>query len=236
MAVVLVGVALLNLFETTLLNGALVYPLAAVLGWRAVGRRRAARAQTGAGSAAAVRLALAAGDVGVAIAAVSVAAVATATGPVPDALAAAWSPTLAWAMLLWPAFAGASGLYPGYGRALHDELARGVRAAAAAAVTLAALALVIPAAVALPTRTLLLAGALTIVAAPVVRVLVKLALRTARLWGRPVALLGTGPTAARIARTLLDHPGIGLHPVAAFGDVGWDVPRLPVTGRLDAAW
>jgi Undecaprenyl-phosphate galactose phosphotransferase WbaP len=56
------------------------------------------------------------------------------------------------------------------------------------------------------------------------------------LWGRPIAILGTGPIAARVTRYLLDHPGVGLHPVVAFGDADWDVPTLPVTGRLETAW
>jgi Undecaprenyl-phosphate galactose phosphotransferase WbaP len=236
MAVVLVGVALLNLFETTLFNGAVLYPLAAVLGWRAVGWRPAARTQTGFGSAAAVRLALAGADVLTAMAAISVAAWATLDAPGGAALATVWTPTLVYATLLWPAFAWASGLYPGYGRALRDELARGVRAAAAAAVTLGSVALVLPGAVPLGARGVVLAGLLTTIAAPLARMLVKAALRAARLWGRPVAILGTGPIAARVTRYLLDHPGVGLHPVVAFGDADWDVPALPVTGRLEAAW
>jgi Undecaprenyl-phosphate galactose phosphotransferase WbaP len=235
MAVVLLGVLVLNLFETTFFNGAIVYPLAAVLGWRAVGHRAAARAQTGVGSAAAVRLALATGDVAVAAGAFSVAIAATAGG-LQTALGGLWTPTLGYATLLWPAFAAAAGLYPGYGRPLHDELARGVRAAAVAGVTLAALALAIPELVPLPTRTLLLAAALAVLAAPAVRIAVKLTLRAARLWGRPVAILGTGPGAARVVRYLLDHPAIGLRPVAAFGESDWDVAALPVTGRLESAW
>ncbi len=236
MAVVLLGVALLNLFETTLFNGAVLYPLAAVLGWRAVGSRTIARTQTGLGSAAAVRLALAGADVLTAMAAISVAAWATREGPGGAVLAAVWTPTLVYATLLWPAFAWASGLYPGYGRALRDELPRGFRAAAAAAVTLGSVALVLPGSVPLGARGLVLAGVLTTLAAPVARMLVKAGLRAARLWGRPIAILGTGPIAARVTRYLLDHPGVGLHPVVAFGDADWDVPTLPVTGRLEAAW
>jgi hypothetical protein len=72
MAVVLAGIVVLNLFETTLFNGALIYPLAAVLGWRAVGQRAPALTQTGYGSAAAVRLALAPPTWLVAAAAISV--------------------------------------------------------------------------------------------------------------------------------------------------------------------
>src|SRR5690606_22851836 len=38
-------------------------------------------------------------------------------------------------------------------------------------------------------------------------------------------------------RHLLGHPGIGLHPVAAFGASDeWDVSTLPITGTLEHAW
>jgi Undecaprenyl-phosphate galactose phosphotransferase WbaP len=236
MAVVLAGIVVLNLFETTLLNGALVYPLAAVLGWRAVGHRAPALTQTGYGSAAAVRLALAATDVAVAAAAISVGLVIGAgTAPV-AALMAGWTPGLAYATLLWPAFAWLSGLYPGYGRAAHEELARGVRASAAATVTLGFSALVLAAAVPVGTVTVLVAGVLSVTLAPLARVGTKQLLRHARLWGRPIVVIGTSPAAARVTRYLLDHPGVGLHPVAAFGDTDWDLPDLPVTGRIDHVW
>src|SRR5690606_39364460 len=61
-AVVLLGVVVLNSLDATLLTGALLYPLAAVLGWRAVGNRAFARAETGLLSAGAVRASLALGD------------------------------------------------------------------------------------------------------------------------------------------------------------------------------
>jgi Undecaprenyl-phosphate galactose phosphotransferase WbaP len=236
MAVVLLGILVLNLFETTLFNGALIYPLAAVLGWRAVGRRSAAVTQTGYGSAAAVRLALAATDVAVAATAISVGLAATGGSSAVEALVAGWTPSLAYATLLWPAFAWFSGLYPGYGRAAHEELARSVRAAAAATVTLGFAALLLPDALPVRTGTVLLAGILTVTLAPVARAAVKHLLRQARLWGRPVVVIGTGPAAGRVVRHLLDHPGVGLHPVAAFGDADWDLPDLPVSGRTEHVW
>src|SRR5690606_14664757 len=53
----------------------------------------------------------------------------------------------------------------------------------------------------------------------------------------PLVILGTEPSASRIARHLLSNPSIGLHPVAAFGSSSsWDVEGLPVTGTLDHAW
>jgi Undecaprenyl-phosphate galactose phosphotransferase WbaP len=50
-------------------------------------------------------------------------------------------------------------------------------------------------------------------------------------------MLGTGKLAERTAAHLLDHPGVGLHPVAAFGHGGtWSLARLPVVGRLELGW
>src|SRR5690606_32354981 len=61
-AVVLLGVIVLNTFDSTLLAGAVLYRLAAVLGRRAVGNRPLAKAETGVVSGTGVRLALAASD------------------------------------------------------------------------------------------------------------------------------------------------------------------------------
>ena len=236
MALVLVSVVLLNAFETTFLNGALVYPLAAVLGWRAVGSREAARAETGFGSAGAVRIALAATDVLVAALALSVGLMIGRADAV-EALIDGWSePLLVYATLLWPLFAWWSGLYPGYGRADHDALARSVRAAAAATVTLGFVASVLPGAFPLGTGAILLVGAVSVVLAPMARVVTRQGLRHARLWGRPVVLLGAGERARQVARYLLDHPGVGLHPIAVFGDGANRLHDLGVTGRLDEAW
>ena len=236
MALVLAAVVVLNTFETTLLNGALIYPLAAVLGWRAVGTREVARAETGFGSAGAVRIALAVSDVLVAATAVSVALMLGRGDPV-DALVAGWStPSLVYATLLWPAFAWWSGLYPGYGRAAHDELARSVRAAAAATVTLGFVASALPGTVPLGTGAIVLVGAVAVALAPLARIMTKQGLRHARLWGRPVVLLGAGERARQVSRYLLDHPMVGLHPVATFGDAADRLGGLSVAGRLDDAW
>jgi len=233
MAVVLAGVVLLSVFDTTFFNGAMIYPLAAVLGWRAVGHRAPALAETGAGSAVAVRLALATTDV--AVAAVGLALGIALTGA-RDPSAAAWTPTLAYATLLWPAFAWLTGAYPGYGRALRDELAGAVRSSLSASVTLGFAVLVLPAALPIGPRAVWVAALVTVLLSPLARLFAKQGLRVARLWGRPVAIVGTGPGAARVARHLLAHEGIGLHPIAAFGDADWDVPSLPVTGSLDEVW
>ena len=236
MAVVLAGVFVLSMFDTTLLNGAVIYPLAAVIGWRALGSRSPARAETGAGSAALVRLALAASDVGVAVVAIATGLLVSVPGGA-GAVLDAWTPALFYATLLWPAFAWANGLYPGYGRVFHDELARSTRAAWAATVSLGFLALVLPAAILpIPPLAVLVTGVVTTLLLPVARLAAKNLLSVARLWGRPVAIVGTGSTGERIARYLLEHPRVGLMPVAAFGEAAWRLDDLPVTGSLEHAW
>lgn len=236
-AVVLLGVLILNLFDTTLLSGAVIYPLAAVLGWRAVGRREAAEAETGVGSATAVRIGLALGDLLAGATALSLGMyVATRFDP-SVSLATGWRVPLMYATLVWPAVAAASGLYPGYGMPSHQKLSRSVRAGVAAAVIVGFLALMLPDVFGLPARVFFVAVPAVAVLAPLYRLLAQKALQRLRLWGRPVAILGTEPAAAQVTRHLLAHPEIGLRPMAVFGEAGgWVVPSLPVTGGLDAAW
>jgi hypothetical protein len=236
MGVVLLGVLLLALFDTTFVNGAIAYPLAAVLGWRAVRRGGPAVAETGRASAFMVRFALAAGDAAVGLAALVAAAWASQPTDAATPLFADWSAAVGYATLLWPAAAWASGLYPGYGAALHETLARSVRAATVAALAFAMLTAFAPSWPSFTVGGLLVLVVVAAVSAPLVRSSVKGALRTLRLWGRPVAILGTGLVAERIARHLLERPEVGLTPVMVFGDGAWALDRLPVTGHLEQAW
>lgn len=237
MAVVLTGVVLLNVFDATLFSGGVLYPLAAVLGWRAVGRRQVATSETGVGSAALVRIALAMSDAAAGGVAVSVALLITTQSTAGQALEAGWSVPLAYALLLWPLVSGWSGLYPGYGRPAHEELGRSVGSGAGAALLFAFATLALPSAFDLNAGAVLVTAIASPVLAPLFRTLTKQALKAMRLWGRPVAILGTGQTAERTAKYLLDQPGVGLHPQAVFGNGGgWQLDKLPVTGSLDAVW
>ncbi len=237
MAIVLVGIVLMNVFDATLFSGGILYPLAAVLGWRAVGRRQVATSETGVGSAAAVRIALALSDAVAAAAAISVGLLAASGAGAARALADGWSAPLVYATLLWPFVGGWSGLYPGYGRPAHEELGRSVGAGAGAAVLLAFASLALPTAFDLSATALLVTAIASPLLTPLLRAMTKQVLKVLRLWGRPVAILGTGPAAERTARHLLAHPGVGLHPQAVFGPGdGWGLDRLPVTGTLESVW
>jgi Undecaprenyl-phosphate galactose phosphotransferase WbaP len=236
-AVVLAGVLLANTFDSTLLSGPVIYPLAAVLGWRAVGHRQAASAETGLGSATAVRLGLATSDLVAGIASMTIGLFLAGTGEGGLSLGTGWTLPLLYTCLIWPAVAAAARQYPGYGRPTYQELALSVRSSAAAGVLVGFVALLVPEVFRLNAQVFLFAVPASVVLAPLFRSLTKLVLRRLRLWGRPVVVLGTEAEAARVARHLLGHPGIGLHPVAAFGSSStWDVRALPITGTLDHAW
>ena len=237
MAFVLLGVVLLNVFDATLFSGGILYPLAAVLGWRAVGRRQVATSETGVGSAAAVRIALALSDAVAAAAAISIGILVAGGAGAARALADGWSAPLVYATLLWPFVGGWSGLYPAYGRPAHEELGRSVGAGAGAAVLLAFASLALPTAFDLSATALLATALASPILTPLFRALTKQALKVMRLWGRPVAILGTGPAAERTAKHLLAHPGVGLHPQAVFGPGEcWSLDKLPVTGTLESVW
>lgn len=236
-AVVLVGIAVLNTFDATLLSGAVIYPLAAILGWRAVGHRPVAAAETGVGSAAAVRVSLALSDTLAGGAAIWLGLVATVGEAGVSGIGASFTPSLAYAALAWPVAAAGARLYPGYGRASHDELGASVTAAGAASLLLAFLSVALPGTFSLSPPAVLIAGASSLVLAPAFRFLTKAMLRALHLWGRRVVVLGTGDAASRATSYLYSHPGIGLHPVAVFGTgAEWNVASLPVTGSLEHAW
>src|SRR5690606_28120059 len=121
-----------------------------------------------------------------------------------------WSLSLAYAVLMWPLVAGASGLYPGYGMSAHQELAASVKSAAAAALIVALATVVLPGTYTFPAPALLVSVLASVVLAPAIRAIVKVMLRALHLWGRAVVMLGSGLAAQRTAAHLLEHPGVGL--------------------------
>lgn len=233
-AIVLLGVLVLNFFDTTFLSGAIVYPLAAVLGWRAVGRREAAEAETGIGSATAVRLGLAFADSAVGAAALSLGMYVAGRFDPAVSLALGWRLPLVYATLAWPMAAAAAGLYPGYGLPSYKQLSRCVRAAFAAAIAVGFVALLLPDVFGLSTGVFFVAVPAAVALAPLLRLLTQKGLQRLRLWGRPVVVLGTELAATQVTHHLLAHPDIGLHPIAVFGDR--QDAALPVAGTLEQAW
>lgn len=236
-AVVLTGVVILNLFDTTLLSGTVVYPLAAVLGWRAVGRREVAEAETGFGSASVVRIALAATDMLAGATALSLGILSYGRTQATLSFADAWNAPLIYATLVWPAIAAVVGLYPAYGLPSHQRLSRSVKAGVAGVVLVGFVTLLAPGTFRLSPQVFLVAVPAVAILAPLFRSLAQRTLSALKLWGRPVVVLGTDAAVARVTRHLLANRGIGLHPVAVFGPpTGWTVPELSPRGSLEQAW
>lgn len=239
--VVLAALLVANLFDTTLFSGGVLYPLAAVAGWRAAayryaraGERDSATRQFG------VRLALVVMDFAAALLAFSLAIwtrqLGTAFGMPPiDPLANSLE-VARYALLLWPVMAWREGLYPGYGLTEPQELRKQVVSAAYAGLILAAGTVLFAVQLPIPRSILLLTILFSMVLTPVSRALTKRLLNRAGLWGRAVVILGAGRAGERIARALGKSPLDGLHPIAFFDDdpakQGQVIAGLRVRGRL----
>lgn len=230
-AIVLLGIAILNTFDTTLFSAAVIYPLAAVVGWRSVGHGQAANHETGAGSALLTRLALAATDYCVAAIALGVSYLVFTTQTVLDV-------DLQSVMFLacaWPLVNSTLGQYPGYGRPDWQVLQRTVIGSFGAGV----LVLVICSVLEMfqnTTAFLFLATALATLGVPAGRAITKLALQRLRVWGKPIVVVGNNGSGDKILAMLSNQPKLGLHPVALVDenrDADSPIPDgVPWTRRL----
>jgi Undecaprenyl-phosphate galactose phosphotransferase WbaP len=202
-----------NAFDTTLLYGGVLYPLAAVLGWRSVAARDVGHADSP-GSGLAARLALATGDYLAALAALFAAN--AVTGAIGGA-GAAFVPAAPYVALAWPMMAWREGNYPGYGRQPAEELRSTVVAAAQASLLVAFASLVFRESLPIPPAVMLVATLGSLVALPLGRAVTKRALLGLSLWGRQLVVLGHGAEATALVEHLRSRPLLGLHPVASFG-------------------
>lgn len=238
-----IGLLVANLLDYTLLYGGVLYPLAAVAGWRS-GIDKAARS-TGeeVTRQGIVRLVLAMSDFLMAL--VSLAGAQVLTGWLSGLRPGGVPPvgelpgSVYYALLLWPLIAWREGLYPSYGLTPSQELRRQVTSVIYAGLLLATGTLLIPDIWPVPRTVLLLTVALSIPAVSVGRALTKRLLHSLCLWGTPVVVLGAGSAGQRVASALASKPLDGLHPVAFFDDdtnkIGRRLAGLPVKGDLGEA-
>lgn len=120
------------------------------------------------------------------------------------------------------------GLYPGYGMGQIEELRRQTHAVLATMAITAIFAFSFQVGDTI-SRLLLLAGfAGLAILAPPVRHLTKLSLRKAKLWGKPVVVLGFGDDGGRVLRVLQEDWTLGLKPVGVF-----DGKQAPVSGEIE---
>ena len=231
-----------NLFDVTLFSGQILYPLAAVAGWRAAayrdtraGERDSAMRQLG------VRVALMLTDFVMVLLAFNLAILLRqwATGwfgLTPINPQTTPLELTRYALLLWPAVAWREGLYPGYGLTEPQELRKQISSAAYAGLILAVGAVLFNRELTIPRSILLLTIFFSMVFAPIGRAVMKRLLHRMRLWGRAVVILGAGQAGARVARALSKSPLDGLHPVAFFDDdpekQGQMLEGLRVRGKL----
>jgi Undecaprenyl-phosphate galactose phosphotransferase WbaP len=121
-------------------------------------------------------------------------------------------------IVAWVGLRAALGLYPGYGLDEVEELRRQTVALLATLTIIAVFAFASHVGSAL-SRTLLFGWALgLLLAAPVVRYLVKSMMWKASLWCKPVLVLGAQEAGARVLRVLQKEWQLGFKPVGVFDD------------------
>lgn len=234
----LAAVLFINVFDVTLLYGGVLYPLAAVVGWRSA-RAPSASAETPA-DLLVVRLLLAFADFLAAyLALLGALAARWLLGLPGDASVLSPSSSVFYALLLWPVMAWREGLYPGYGLSAPQELRKQVVACAYAGLLFAAGILLFPSYLALERTTLVIAVVLAAFLLPPARALTKRLLAGLGLWGRQVVVLGAGQAGSAVVRALRSSPLEGLLPVALFDDDagkwGSEIEGLRVLGPLSQA-
>lgn len=237
---ILAAVLVANVFDYTFFFGGVIYPLAAVAGWRSGRRDDAARPVTDSLSRQLlVRLTLAALDLGLAWLAFATARWILGTIGIPGLTG---SGLAGYALLLWPAMAWREGLYPGYGLTEPDELKRQVLGACYAGALFLIADVVFSADVGVAPSVAVATTLLSAALLPMGRAAGKRALRALGLWGRPVVILGGGVSAANVARTLMHRSLDGLRPVAVFADRaepglgnGAMLGGVPLVGPISAA-
>jgi len=236
---VLAAVLLANVFDYTFFFGGVIYPLAAVAGWRSRSSDEVQPAADSISRQFLVRLGLAAVDLGLAWVAFTLATwLLPLVGATPNQAGGA-AALSRYALFLWPAMAWREGLYPGYGLTEPDELKRQVLAATYAGVLFLVGALFFGPELGVDPAVIISATALSAVLTPVGRAAAKRVLRALGLWGRPLVVLGAGATGRRVIEALRKVPLGGLIPVTIFDDdpkkTGMLIEGLQVEGPLAAA-
>ncbi|WP_324718117.1 undecaprenyl-phosphate galactose phosphotransferase WbaP [Carboxydochorda subterranea] len=144
---------------------------------------------------------------------------------------------LAPAALLFVAGLSVAGLYPGYGLGPVEELRRYAYVTSLVFLALVTATFLMKAGHLYSRGILLTAWALTTVALPATRALLRSLLSRTEWWGEPVVILGAGQTGHLVVRRLRANPGLGWRPVAVLDDdpSKWNTSMngIPVLGGLE---
>lgn len=217
---VVAAVVLMNLVDTSLLYGGVLYPMAVLLGWRA-GAFAAPKRQNALRQVAPARLGLLLGDLAGAWAALGVSALAGRWLDGSLGLRAEWGVdggTVAYLLLLWPLLVLREGLYPGYGISPANELRRTVQAATTAGLIVVLGSQLLPGVIGVPLGNALVLALTAVMLLPLTRAASKRVLLALGAWGKPVVVIGSGRAAARVTNALQRRRLDGLQPVAVFSD------------------
>jgi Undecaprenyl-phosphate galactose phosphotransferase WbaP len=227
------GILVINFFDVSLFYGGVIYPLAAIAGWRSqayVPTHHDTRTKD-----ILVRLFLGATDTFlVYIALFTSRHLYSFFGGTPPV-----SSTLIYALLLWPALAWREGLYPGYGLIPPQELRKQVSSCFYAGLILSAGTVLFRQDLNIPREILLSMIVLSMILNPVGRSLCKRTLSHLGLWGKQVVILGAGDIGKQVVQTLVKNPLQGLQPIAIFDDDkqkhNTSIQGVPVMGALREA-
>jgi Undecaprenyl-phosphate galactose phosphotransferase WbaP len=231
---VLTSVLFMNIFDTSLIYGGVLYPLAAIAGWRSqvyLPTKQDANAKQ-----FLVRVSLIAVDTLLVFTSLFLSrqlySYVGGTAP-------AVSTTLSYALLIWPALCWREGLYPGYGLTPQQELRKQVSSSFYAGIILAAGTVLFAHDLGMP-RSVLIGMILgSMILLPLGRGTCKRLLVSLGLWGKHVAVLGAGEVGKRVVQILIKNPLQGLLPVAIFDDNPQlhhtSISGVPVLGRLSEA-
>jgi FlaA1/EpsC-like NDP-sugar epimerase len=142
-------------------------------------------------------------------------------------------------VVVWVGLRASLGLYPGYGLSQVEELRRQTFALLATLTIITVFAFASQVGDSL-SRLLLFAWSLgLLLLAPVARYFVKRAMMKAKLWCKPVVVLGARKTGARVLRVLQEEWQLGFKPVGVFDNrlapTGGTLEGVPYGGTLNDA-
>jgi len=130
------------------------------------------------------------------------------------------------------------GLYPGIAMSPIAELRTATSATTLVFLVLGALTFVLRTPLTYSRSAFLASWLASLVIVPLTRAFLRDTLCNKPWWGYPVAVFGGSGAGAAVVRTLVDHPEIGLRPMAVFDDnlrAGSYVHGVPVIGGLETA-
>jgi Undecaprenyl-phosphate galactose phosphotransferase WbaP len=227
---IILTILFMNIFDYTLFHGGVIYPLAAVIGWRSATPQDFSYSAQHTSRQVGINAVLALGDFILAGVAFWIA-----LWLVPPTGSVSVIPLL-YSFLLWPAMAWREGLYPGYGLTAPQEFKKHVTSISYAGLILLAVSRLFGQTQVLPIVAIIIALFVSCLLQPLGRGLLKRLLLNADLWGKQVVIIGAGELGQRVALALSRSPLDGLKPLAFFDDTPEHTSQwyagVPVFGRV----